>query len=841
MTPRRKHGTALEPYRRKRSAGATPEPFSTGAARPGLFVVQKHAARRMHYDLRLELDGVLLSWAVPKGPSLDPTEKRLAVHVEDHPLEYAEFEGTIPDGNYGAGAVIVWDRGRWEPVEDPREGLEHGKLLFDLHGYKLRGRFTLFRTGKDPAGKDWLLMKKPDAEAAPGKDSFVEASVRSGLTVEQLRDGFDPAGEILRTLERSGAPRRRFDFARLEPMLGKVVDRAFSDPAWWFEIKVDGYRMLASRDGGRVTLRYRSGRDATAVFPEIASALAALPFSHLVVDGEVAVCADGRPSFQSLQQRVHLTRRQEVSRAAVEHPATLFLFDLLAFEEHDLRALPLSARKPLLRAVVPAAGPLRFCEAIEERGEDVYAAVCELGLEGVMAKRADSPYVSGRSDAWRKIRADRTTELAIVGFTAPKRGRPGFGALHLAFHENGAFVYAGRVGTGFDDTLLNDLAARLSTAVRNEPPCGAPLPPGREHTWVEPQLVAEVRHKEWTEQGLLRQPVFLRLRDDLAPEHCARPGSVADPEPEPVALETPEGPAAAARVVPFTNLDKVFWPADGYTKGDLIEYYRTIAPHLMPYLDDRPVVLTRYPDGIRGKSFFQKDAPGFVPDWIRTERMWSEHAERDVHYFVVDSVEALLYLANLGTIPLHLWASRVSSLQRPDWCILDLDPKDAPFDHVVRIARHVRRLALDIGLEPFVKTSGSTGLHVLLPLGAACTYDECRTFGELLARTVVDELPDVATVARSPARRDGKVYVDYLQNGHGKLLVAPYSVRPLDGAPVSAPLDWSEVKRGLDIRAFTIRTLPERLRGRKRDPLAPVLDAQPDLPAVLERLADRLR
>jgi bifunctional non-homologous end joining protein LigD len=825
----------LDVYRRKRAANRTPEPFAgTDRHRPGLFVVQKHAARNMHYDLRLEMGGALQSWAVPRGPSLDPAVKRLAVEVEQHPLEYADFEGIIPDGNYGAGAVVVWDRGRWESLGDVDEGMRKGKLLFDLHGYKLRGRWTLFRTKGKP--KEWLLMKKPDGEADPER-ALPEESIRSGLTVEELRDGVDPAAPILRRLRNAETPAGRPALGEVELMLARVAEEPFTREGWLFEIKYDGYRLLGERDGRRARLRYRRGGDATATFPELASALAGLPHDGLLLDGEVVVLDErGRPSFQRLQRRVQLRRAADVGRATVELPATLFVFDLLGFGDRDLRPLPLVERKKLLRMVLPPFGPLRFCDHIERQGEAMFDEIRRMGLEGVMAKRAGSPYRGGRSDDWLKLRADHCGEFVVAGFSPGRGAAGGYGALHLAVYRDDRLVYAGRVGSGFAAGQLDALAASLASRARDAPACAGETPDDPGHLWVEPGLACEVRYKEWTADGHLRQPVFLELREDLPLEACVRHVESAG-EPEPLVAEPSPQPA---REVRFTNLDKIFWPDEGYTKGDLIDYYRSVSTWLLPYLRDRPVVLTRYPDGIGGKSFFQKDAPSFVPDWIRTEVMWSEHARREIRYFIADDEETLLYLANMGTIPLHLWSSRVEDLQRPDWCILDLDPKDAPFEHVVRIARRLRALCEEIGLPSYVKTSGSTGLHVLLPLGGQCTYEQSRSLGAVMARIVTRELPEIATITRSPAARGGRVYVDYLQNGHGRLLVSPFCVRPLPGAPVSTPLGWHEVRRGLDIRKHTVRTVPRRFRRRGADPMVEVLEVRPDLTGALELLAGRM-
>lgn len=823
----------LDRYRAKRSAERTPEPFG-GEARPRAFCVQKHAARRLHWDFRLEHEGVLLSWAVPKGPSLDPSEKRLAVHVEDHPVDYADFEGTIPKGNYGAGAVIVWDKGRYVPLLDTSEGMGKGKLLFELFGFKLRGVWTLVRTKGSP--KEWLLIKHVDAFADPSARPLPQESVLTGRTVEQVEQGTSPAAEVVGELARAGRPSTGIGVEGVAPMLAEARDQPFSRPGWLFELKYDGFRLLAARDGGGARLRYRRGHDATATFPEIARALAALPVGDVILDGEIVVLDDQqRPDFQRLQKRVQLRRRVDIERAAVELPATLFVFDLLALEGHDLRERTLRERKDWLRRILPPAGPLRYVDHVEDKGEALFDEIRRMGLEGMVGKRADSRYRAGRSSEWQKVRIDRSGDFVIVGFTKPEGSRSGFGALHLAVRAEPGFVYAGRVGTGLTDREIHDLRERLDALRRRTAPC-AGAPAGATHVWVEPSLACEVRYKEWTDEGMLRQPSFLRLREDKSPDECLRTGE----RDEPTATAPQPDPAEPERTVTLTNVKKVFWPGEGYTKGDLIEYYRTVAPWLLPYLRDRPVVLTRYPDGIAGKSFFQKDAPGFVPGWLRTERMWSEHAARELDAFVCDDVESLVYLANMASIPLHVWSSRVGSLELPDWSILDLDPKGAPFLHVVKLARAIRALCDEIGLPSYPKTSGQEGMHVLIPLSRQCTHEQSRQLAELLARVLVSAHPDIATIERAVSARKGRVYVDFLQNGHGRTIVSPLSVRPQPGAPVSTPLRWPEVGPRLDPSAFTIRTVTARLARAKADPMRAVLDEKPDLVGALERLLARL-
>src|SRR5438132_449685 len=573
MPAKRKPGPdALSTYPAKQSLARPPEPGgrpATAGPPPsagGLFVVHMHAARRLHWDLRLEMDGVLRSWAVPKGPSPNRADKRLAVHVEDHPLEYGDFEGIIPEGNYGAGAVIVWDRGRWLPLEDPHEGLKKGKLLFELRGYKLHGKWTLVKLKKGE--KEWLLIKEKDAYVADD-GALPPQSVLSGLTVEELKAGAHRAAPALELLARIKAPRR-------------------------------------------------------AVRPEA--------------------------------------------------PALLYAFDLLAFAGYDLRPLPLERRKAVLERIVPPVGPIKYLEHFATDGEALYDQVVKLGLEGIVAKKADAPYRSGRSPNWLKIRADRTDDFVVVGFTRPKGSRSGFGALDLGAYRDGKLVYAGRVGSGFTAAQLEDVSAALEQGIRPKPAFAGPAPQDPGHTWVEPTLVAEVRYKEWTDEGLLRQPVFVRFRDDKPVTEVAILGAGGGERDLELPAESTTPRAPLPKEVKFSNLDKVFWPDEKYTKGDLIDYYRAISPWLLPYLKDRPVVLTRYPDGITGKSFFQKDAPAFAPDWLRTERMWSEDTQREIDYFVCDDLESLLYLANLGTIPLHVWGSRAASIELPDWCILALDP-----------------------------------------------------------------------------------------------------------------------------------------------------------------------
>jgi len=859
----------LATYRAKRSADRSPEPVGRVAETEGrLFVVHKHAASRLHWDLRIEMGGVLKSWAVPKGPSYDTNDKRLAVHVEDHPLEYGDFEGLIPAGNYGAGGMIVWDRGEWVPLEPWKEGLAKGKLLFELKGYKLRGRWTLVKIKK--AEKEWLLIKERDEYVKSPGDVFPEESVLSGLTVEEVAKGTRHVTELRNALGEAGAAKERVDIAKTGLMLAETREEAFTKKGWLFELKLDGYRLLAGKKGNDVILVSRNGNDYTEVFPEIANAVRAIALDNFIIDGEVVVLdGEGKPSFSLLQQRGALHNVHDIKRSAIELPSTFFTFDLLAAEGYDARQLPLTKRKELLESFAPKVGPVRYLDHIAEKGEAFHKQVSMRGLEGIIAKNGEQPYRAGRSPHWLKIKADRTAEFAVVGFTDPKGARSGFGALQLADIVKGRLVYAGRVGTGFNEKMLHEWHERLLEDVRDEPPCYGPvtspdddpppssvIPEVKKTTWVEPRYVVEVRYTEWTHEGVLRHPAFLRWRDDKRVDQVERQFESAKrndrpeaggqrPEESPPSHESRvtsyddesvRSPEPKKREIALSNLNKIFWKDEKYTKGDLIEYYRTIAPWLLPYLKDRPVVMTRFPDGIDGKSFYQKDAPEFAPDWIRTFPIWSTDTERDINYFVCDDVDSLVYLANLGTIPLHIWMSRVGSLEQPDWCVIDLDPKDATFADVIKCAQVLHRICDEIGLPNYVKTTGKTGLHIMIPLGNQMTYEQSRFIGELLARLVIKELNSIATIMRTINKRGEKVYIDFLQNRHGQLIVAPFSVRPLPGATVSMPLVWDEVNDDLDPKDFTIKNALDRMEKMGEDPVLPVLTDKPKLAKTLARL-----
>jgi len=826
----------LDLYRKKRDPGRTPEPFGVGHSASGSrFVIQKHGARRLHYDLRLEMDGVLKSWAVPKGPSVRDHEKRLAVHVEDHPVEYADFEGIIPPDNYGAGSVIVWDHGQYRLINagDPVEQLERGKLEVEFFGYKMRGLWTLVRMSKHD--KDWLLLKKTDGfvETEELVDRYPQ-SVISGLTLEEMADLPAKLAALRQRLQELKAPKQTVAARHQGLMLATLQESPFSGAEWIFEIKYDGVRVLAERSGDTVELYGRNGTAITNRYPELRDALKRLPVDRFVVDGEiVALDEHGQPSFQKLQARMHLTSPHDIQRAMAVAPVEGFFFDCLALDGYDLRALPLADRKACLKSFVPLLGQARYSDHVAQAGEAFFTAASERRLEGIVAKKAHSRYVAGRSRDWIKLKCQRRQEFVIGGYTDPQGGRSYFGALHLGLYQNQKLVYVSKVGTGFDAKTLKSIWEKMQPLTRAKSRFEQRSPTGRGHHWVEPKLVCEVRFSDWTHDGGIRHPAFLGLRTDKQPEECRKD------EPAPLILAELPTPAPAenvpAKQVKFSNLKKVFWPDEGYTKGDLIEYYRVIAPLLLPYLKDRPLVLTRYPDGIAGKSFFQKDAPEFVPSWVRRAKIYSKDTDRDIGYIIVNDLETLLYVINMGTIPLHLWSSRIDSLERPDWLVLDLDPKGAPFAHVVQVARALYKILTQLRVESYIKTSGASGLHILVPLGARYTHEQAKNFARLLAMLGTESVPDISTIARPIAARGGKVYIDFGQNGYGVTIAAPFAVRPVAGATVSCPLRWREVNGRLHPSRFTIKTVPVRFRKMK-DPMAPVFRKAIDLASALQRV-----
>ncbi len=696
----------LNAYRDRRDPIATTEPFGAAPAagrgtRVGRFVVHLHRATREHYDLRLEIGGVLTSFAVPKGPSLDPREKRMAVHVENHPIEYLEFEDVIPKGNYGAGPMIAWDQGRVRYLETTaEEGVEIGKIDFQLSGFKLNGRFALVHTGSRPsasAQSQWLLIKKTDAHSDPDRNVLAELplSVLSGLSVHELAQKKEIFQEVEAEAARLGAPEGQVDLRGFVPMLCSTESTALDDPSRYYELKLDGVRIVAVRNGESVILRYRQGRLATATFPEIVRALRALPGERLVLDGEiVAFDAGGKPRFQRLAPRLGATRPQEVERAGGDVPVVYIVFDLLQVGSRVLTELPLSARKSLLGRLVRGKGFVRALDHLEGHGRELYEFCRAERLEGVVAKRADAPYRPGprRYSDWVKVKCERDDEFVIVGYEEGRGARQELGALRLATFDGDRLVLRGRAGSGLNAKTLASLLERLKAIEVEECPAEGHLEPGRGPAHhARPELVASVRFIGWSDEGVLREPVFRGLREDIDIRACvaAPPGGEAlDPD------ELPSSQPAMSARVPITNRDKVFWPDEGYTKGDLLDYYALVAPMLLPFLKDRPVILVRYPDGIAGKNFFQWRPPAHTPSFIPTLELRDDDDLEDrgsKSVFLVNHLDALLHIVNLGCIPIHALASRAQNLEHGDFFTIDFDVGQASFrDAIESRAHHAR-------------------------------------------------------------------------------------------------------------------------------------------------------
>ncbi|QNM97954.1 DNA ligase D [Chitinimonas koreensis] len=841
----------LEKYRRKRDFARTPEP--EGEERPSgprlAYVIQQHAARKLHYDFRLELDGTLKSWAVPRGPSLDPAQKRLAVEVEDHPLDYGGFEGVIPARQYGAGTVMLWDRGEWLPDGDPAEGYRRGRLEFRLRGEKLAGGWTLVRIkAKDEERQTpWLLIKRADAEAREGPEAEItERLTRSVLSRRSLAQiaarseaeppAEAPAGSSAMPACRAPMP----DF--IEPQLASLVERAPHGGDWLAELKYDGYRILARVDRGEVQIRTRNRKDWTARMPELARALGGLGDVSAWLDGEVvALDARGEISFQALQQA--FPKPGERSR-----PARLVYlpFDLPWLDGEDLRGLPQRERKRRLEALLaalPADAPVRYSAHLDEAVEAAFRHACLHGQEGLILKRADAPYAAGRSSHWLKLKCGRRQEFVIGGYTDPKGSRIGFGALLVGYYAHGRLRYAGRVGTGFDHGLLTQLTARLQALRRADSPFdGGPAergPTERGPTergpdgfhWVEPECVAEVRFAGWTEAGLLRQAAFVGLREDKPARAVTDEVAVAPPEADaadrPVKGMAAKGAAAAAAAAPdqvagvaISHPDRVLFADVGLGKIGLARYYAAVAERLLPQLHDRPLSLVRCPRGPAQPCFFQKHFGEAFPATLLAVEV-EEGSGESARYMVANDLAAVIGLVQMGVLEFHTWGARRDRLDRPDRMIFDLDPApDLPWQRVVEAAGLVRALLEELGLACFLKTTGGKGLHVETPLTRHHDWDTVKGLSQRIARHLAVLMPDrfVATAAKQ--RRTGRIFIDWLRNAEGATAVAAYSVRARPGAPVAVPIEWDELADGVRADRFDVRATLERLRRQRQDPWA---------------------
>jgi bifunctional non-homologous end joining protein LigD len=784
----------LDRYNDMRDFAVTAEPTGrvkrsrTGSS----FVVQKHAATALHYDFRLELDGVLLSWAVPKGPSLDPRDKRLAVQTEDHPVDYRDFEGTIPKGEYGGGPVIVWDRGTWEPVGDPHEGLKRGRLEFSLDGEKLHGRFLLVRTRIVGKKQQWLLMKRSDEHASATDGLLVRErpeSVLTGRTIDDVRRG-KPA-----RAPDGARPAKMPAFGKVKPQLATLVTDVPTSGDWVYELKYDGYRALAWLDHGRVRLSSRSGKEWTGSFPAIEDALSRLRATTAVFDGEIAfVEDDGRTDFQKLVAVLGSPARQQ--------RLVFFVFDLLYYDGVDLRSSTLRERKELLRTILAGEGPpLKLGDHLDGNGEALYEHACKAGLEGILAKRADRPYREGRAPEWVKVKCQKRQELVIAGFTPPKGSRSGLGALLLAVREKGGFRYAGKVGTGFSQASLAELRERLAPLAVDAPAAqGAPTIKGA--TWVKPELVCQVRFTEWTRDGRLRHPAFEGLRVD-------KPARVVHREVE----------APMVGGVAVSNAQRVVDPKSGITKGEVARYHAAVAEAELPYLAKRPLMLLRCPSGGIGSR------PCFVQK--RLVQGTNDHVEKGKAFgneiVYVEELEGIFELVQNNVIELHGAGARMPRFDRPDWAIFDLDPDEAlPFSAVVEAAREVRDVLSTLDLSSFVKTTGGKGLHVVVPLSPVHDTATVRAFTEGIARVLAARSPDQYVATMSKKARTGKIFVDWLRNGEGATAVLPYSPRARPGLTVAMPVAWKELSK-VHPQELDVRTVPPLLARRRVDPWAELL------------------
>ncbi|MBI2864329.1 MAG: DNA ligase D [Chloroflexi bacterium] len=823
---------SLKEYQKKRRFDQTPEPEAARHSYDGelTFVVQKHKASHLHYDFRLELDGVLKSWAVPKGPTLDPEVKRLAMLVEDHPIDYRTFEGIIPEGNYGAGAVIVWDSGvyhapgtvdRDQSERLVREGIDSGNLKFVLQGKKLHGEFALVRL-KRGAQNAWLLIKKRDKHANATDVTEEDRSVQSGRTIEELESS-EPTTPA--DLDLTDAPLAEMPH-NVAPMLATLVEEPFDSPEYLYEIKWDGYRAIGEVSAGDARLFSRNQLALGGRFAAVVDDLKSLGH-EAVLDGELVVVDDnGRSDFQLIQNFERTGRGNLI----------YYVFDLLYIDGHDLRRLPLVRRKDILKRVLPGLPHARISDYVEATGTLFWRAATSRGVEGILAKKKTSLYSEGRRTRdWLKIKKQLRQEAVVAGFTEPRGGRKHFGSLILGLYDGNDLKYVGGVGAGFDDRMLADLENQLKALVQETSPFRSPPKTDTHVQWVKPELVCEVRFSEWTADGMMRHPVFVGMRTDRRAREVTREGSEAAPLVNATKVEQNVRLRIGSTAVALTNLDKLYWPGQGYTKGDLVDYYRSLAPLIMPHLLDRPENLLRHPDGIAGKSFYQKDVDEQPPDWVKKVRLRSESEQRDISYLLCQDEATLVFLANLGCIEINPWLSRLGSLDRPDYLVFDLDPLGIGFDAVVEAALTIREILELAGLASYCKTSGATGLHVYVPLGAQYDYETSLRFAQIVAYMARRMLPDTTSLARNPARRQGKVYLDCLQNRRGQTLVAAYSLRARPGAPVSMPLRWDEVGSGLDPLAYNIKTALQRVE-KMGDIFTPVLGRGIDMKAALKSL-----
>jgi bifunctional non-homologous end joining protein LigD len=833
----------LEKYREKRNFESTPEPAPGATSDSGQalqFCVQRHHASHLHYDLRLQVDGVLKSWAVPKGPTLDPAEKRLAMLVEDHPMEYGGFEGNIPKGNYGAGSVMLWDRGTYEVLDNipSDQQLSRGDFKFRLNGEKLRGDFAIVRT-KRGKGNEWLLIKKKDAHAKPGWDPEDNSrSVLTGRTQEEIaRDvpANDPKPKAVESLTHvKGAVKGPMptNVAPMLAVIGKGGPPASED--WLCEVKWDGVRAICTVQDGKVHMVSRNGNAMDRQYPELSILPHHLKATTAILDGEIAALnAKGVPSFEQLQRRITVAEASAIATLVRSLPVVLFVFDLIYLDGYDLRGVALAERKRLLKEVVVANDVIRYSEHFVGHGPELLEAARAQGIEGIVAKRARSFYESRRTADWVKYKVLNSDSFVLCGFTDGERDH--FGALVLGIYDRGVLKWAGNVGTGFDVRMMRAIHQKLLPLETKECPVAPDklLPKPGTVTWVRPELVCEVKYANWTEDGRLRAPVWSGFRPDIYPRECVRNGAAAEPQTEKLLPEDKEEVQLTVdgHRLKFTNLSKVFYPEEGYRKRDLLNYYDAVAPLILPHLKDRPLSLKRYPNGIAKDFFFQKEVAESFPKWLRTDMA------DDIRHVIGEDRATLLFLVNLGCIDHNPWMSRIGSLEHPDYMLIDLDPQECGYEKIVEAAHAVRALLEKAGLESYPKTTGGDGMHLFVPLYPEYTYEQVRTFAEVLSTMTAHRHPGLFTTPRAVSKREkGKVYFDWAQIAQGKTISAPYVLRAYPGAPVATPLEWREVTPKLDPSQFHIANALARF-DRVGDLFAGVLDRPQRLEKALEQLS----
>ena len=815
----------LAKYKAKRDFQVTPEPPPSeprprSEAEPLTFMVHKHDATRLHYDLRLEMSGVLASWAIPKGPSYDSGQKRLAVQTEDHPIEYGNFEGRVPDGEYGAGDSLIWDRGTYNtvPPGQAEQQRKKGRMLIELHGEKLKGRWHLVRTRPLGGKEQWLFFKAKDGLEAPDFDVVAERpeSILSGKRVTR--------GPVTKSSwSRPHPPPESLLEKVWPPMLATLAQPPIKEDEYWLEVKYDGYRGIAGLSGGRLAFQTRNKLDLSGRFPDVAQALSKLRTAEAVLDGEV-VAFDPKG----------VARFQQLMTPGVEHH--YIVFDLLWLDGEDLRKRPIEERRDLLESVLAGVtSPIHISERLDYKLEDVLREAKRVGFEGVMAKRRGSPYTGARSSDWLKLKVFQSQEVAIVGYTPISTGSNEIGALLVGVRDGDHYRFAGKVGTGFTHVVRRDLRAKLEKE-RIDKPAVVDPPRERDALWVRPRYVAQVAFGEWTRDGRLRHPSFEGLREDKKPEEVTReqPKKVADDPPSEDGRH-PTGHSKKVALAPakaptfeLTHPDKVLYPKSGITKRDVFDYFKPITPFILPALQERALAFEQWPQGIGKPGIFRQHAKG-IPSWATTAAV--PHERGKVSHLVVDRPETLLWLANQSALTLHIPSSRISRLTEPDWVLFDLDPPEGKWNELIELAEALRKFLQQLGIDSVPKTSGKRGLHVVVPIARGHTHEDALNFAVAITRTLERGLPKLATTERAIAKRQGRVYLDAMQNGYAKTMVAPYSLRAVEGAPASTPLRWAEVTPALNPLKFNIKTMQARL-NEMGDLFAHVLQGRQRLPLL---------